>query len=79
MLSIADQLAIPRQHRPRPCRTKAILDALTGDDRKAVKAALEGTDFHSTQIADVLTQAGHQISDQTINRHRQGKCSCGHR
>ena len=57
------------------CSVTHILTRLDEDDAKALRNALEG-DLEGETIAAVLRAEGHQISGYTVQRHRNGRCSC---
>lgn len=75
-MSLADRLSKPAPRTPHPrCGIAVLLDALTDDDKAAVQTALDG-DWTSGAIATELQAEGHQVSHQTVARHRRGECSC---
>ncbi len=54
-------------------------ETLNDTDAAELQTALDDRGIPARAIADVMTAAGHRIGDQTVNRHRAGRCSCGHR
>ena len=63
------------------CGMGDLLDALSPAARKAIEGAMERTDIMSTAILRKIKEKGviTGVSDFTLRRHRQGKCSCGKR
>lgn len=60
------------------CGIKRVLDSLDPADRDDLIAALAldpAEAMHST-IARVLKARGHEVSDHTVRRHRNGECRC---
>lgn len=76
MAGLADAFAAAERKRNGPqCRVGLLLSELDADDRVALETALLGTTY-STVLAEVLSQQGHEITDDPINRHRKGRCKC---
>jgi hypothetical protein len=74
-LSEFHKLSKPKR---KPCPLASVLSELNGDDRAALKAALE-TDrsaITSTAIEKWLAARGHKVNMQTIGVHRRGVCAC---
>jgi len=61
----------------RECGVVVILKTLTDNDSAAVQEALDNPRLTGTSIARVLSDAGHPVSANTVNRHRRQDCSCG--
>ena len=62
-----------------PCSVGNLLNALEGDELKALKAMLgtpEKPGWDATAIFDAVTAEGYSIGRQSINRHRGRKCRC---
>jgi hypothetical protein len=68
-------------YNPGGCGMGALLDALGPDARAAVEGAMERDDIMSTAILRGLKERGIEtaVSDFTLRRHRQDKCSCSRR
>lgn len=60
--------------KPVKCRTCLLLQDLTGDDRAALKEALESDHLSNTVIAGALASYGVRISGSAISRHKR-ECS----
>jgi len=76
-MGLADELASAKAQ-PRSgvrCGVYTVLASL-GDDAPALQAALNDDSFAGTAIAKVLRDRGYQIQDNTIQRHRKGRCVC---
>ena len=59
------------------CTAGKLLEALTPADRADLEAALADRSIPATIIAKVLTETGHKIGDDAVQRHRRGACACG--
>lgn len=79
-MSLADALNAtdrPRlAHGPR-CSIAAILAKLDGKDQAALLTALGDPEVQGSWLARVLTDQGHRVNGNTVNRHRRRDCSCG--
>ena len=74
-MSLADALG-KRLKKP-TCKVTATLDSLRGDDRDVLIMALEDTqNVSSVKLSDSLADIGVVLSPATIQRHRNGSCSC---
>lgn len=63
-----------------PCSVGTLLASLEGAERDALLAMLgtpEQRGWSAFDIYTALTEEGHTVALQTINRHRGGKCRCG--
>ena len=62
------------------CRVAEILAQLDPTDAAALNRLIDHTQVYGTQIADVVTKAGHRISGGNIQHHRRrtkgGGCIC---
>lgn len=58
------------------CRVTALSHDLTPDDYAAFLNAIADRKKTAVSIAQVMTAHGWPISDQAIQRHRRGACSC---
>lgn len=80
---LADALAAARHAKThRPCKFSRLLDDLPADQRAAVDEALEWPRnapgwLSDREIAVILRDAGFEIGECSIERHRRGSCSCG--
>ncbi len=78
MSTLAAALAAvkPPAHGP-ACVFAVVLPTLDDIDRKALENALRlDSGIQGQQIADVLTAQGHPVRGHTVQRHRNGRCSC---
>lgn len=76
MRALADAMPGPG---PRCTIWTLLHETLDGTDADELRAALDDRGIPARAIADVMTAAGHNLGDQTVNRHRAGRCSCGRR
>lgn len=60
------------------CRVAHILDQMTQQQQEEVIDALRmpSTVLSSVAIAKALNDRGFKIQDQSVSRHRGGKCKC---
>lgn len=74
-VSLADALG-KRLKKP-TCKVTATLNSLQGEDRDVFSMALEDTyNVSSIKLSDALADIGVVLSPTTIQRHRNGSCSC---
>ena len=74
-MSLADALG-KRIQRP-VCKVTATLNSLQGEDRDVFIMALEDAqNVSSVKLSDSLADIGVVLSPATIQRHRNGSCSC---
>ena len=73
-LSEFEALNSPR--RPK-CSIRCAFEQLSPEDAAKLEAALAEERFTHSSIAQWLTSRGFKVLDQTVGRHRAGKCSCG--
>ena len=66
-----------------PCSVGILEERLTGDDLDALLLILYGDErqppgrgLPASQVFRLVTEAGHAVGYQTINRHRGGTCRC---
>lgn len=78
MSSIAASLAVNRPVVKGPsCTFAPLWQKLDAVDREALESALRpDSGITGQQIADVLTEQGHPMKGHTVQRHRNGRCSC---
>lgn len=55
------------------CAVCGILQGMTAEDRQALEEAL-ASEMYGSLIAQALRDEGYSIADQTLNRHRRGRC-----
>jgi hypothetical protein len=67
-----------------PCSVGHLLNTLNGDDQDALLLILYGEERQrggrgrpASEVFRLVTAAGHDVSQQQINRHRSGACRCG--
>lgn len=71
-----DQFAKASRVKRPPCTVTLILAQLDPKDVALVTEALDNRSITGKAIADVLSNAGHPISQGSVTRHRRGDCSC---
>ena len=52
-------------------KVDAILDAVTSDERVALKEALGDSTWTHERLAEVLSEQGHPVSESSIRRYRR--------
>lgn len=68
-----ETLALTAVRGPR-CRMCRLLTATSPTERAEIEEALQDPELEGFALARALTARGHQISGQTLNRHRRGLC-----
>lgn len=58
------------------CGVARTLESLSDEDRADLIAAMDDPDVMHSTIARVLDGRGFALRDQTVQRHRNGKCAC---
>ena len=71
-MSLAEHLTQPTQ----ACKYTRLRDTLTDDDRRTLDTAMGNPAFSSVHIARALRAEGHQLSEDSVRRHRTGACAC---
>jgi hypothetical protein len=59
-----------------PCSVRVLLDTLQGDELDALNYMLGSRDWSQAMVWKALTDEGYEVGQQSINRHRGGKCRC---
>jgi len=59
------------------CGVVRLLDTLDKEDRSDLIKALDNTKITGSAIHRALQKNGHEISGNTIRRHRRKDCPCG--
>jgi len=78
-MSLAEAFTNPTRtiHGP-TCRVYKILGTLETKDFDTLSAVLDkNSAWSSTQIAAILSDQGHPIKADALQRHRRGACECG--
>lgn len=76
-MSLADTLTDAQKARRGPgCSLGLLLPLLDDRDRDGLLEALSSALVESTAIARSLQAHGHDISSQTVSRHRRHVCKC---
>lgn len=75
---IADAFAVPPiDPRRTGCALGRILAGMAADDRKVVQAALgDRHRWTHAAISRRLAAVGHDVTGNTVGRHRSGECTC---
>ena len=69
--------ALEKRLKKPTCKVTATLNSLHGEDRDVFSMALEDTqNVSSIKLSDSLADIGVVLSPATIQRHRNGSCSC---
>jgi hypothetical protein len=71
----------PKSQHGLPCSVGVLLNTLEGDELDALILMLgnpeERNGWSASAIYDALTAEGYAVGQQTITRHRRGRCRCG--
>lgn len=60
-----------------PCKVRTVLGELEPKDREILLSALNSPDLWPAKtLSNALKSRGLQLIDSSINRHREGICSC---
>lgn len=59
------------------CTVLKVLTGLSDEDQADLLTAIANDKIRATTIAKVLTDRGHVITEFSVRRHRQKRCSCG--
>lgn len=72
------ELADPdyRVRRGPECSVKILLDKMDKEEAKLLHKALANVQAPSTRITIALRDLGHQISSDSVQRHRRRDCRC---
>ena len=75
-MALSDALKAEASKRPGPTCTVCILvPTLSGADREALEAAMTDLAVTASAIARALQSEGHDISPETLRRHRSQRCA----
>lgn len=75
-MALAERLLNPPKPRAgNPCSVGHHLATLPPDEAGALQTMLDAN-WSQDAIYDALTDEGHTVGRQSINRHRTGKCRC---
>lgn len=58
------------------CSVSVAIDAMEGQDRKDLMAALADESIYGSTLSRVLKARGHRVPPEAIQRHRRGACAC---
>ena len=76
-MALVDQLNnAPRPFHGSPCSVRTLLDTLQGDELAALEFMLGSREWSQAMIWKALTDEGYNVGQQSVNRHRGGKCRC---
>lgn len=74
-MSLSAALAANRKTLKGPiCTVCTLVASLSPDDAKALQEAFADQGFTSAAIARALKAEGHDVSPNTVIRHRKGEC-----
>ena len=75
-MALADRVkSKPARRHGIPCSVGELLDKLPPDEAAALEAMLSGG-WSQAEIHAAVTEEGHYVGRQTINRHRSQACRC---
>jgi hypothetical protein len=76
-MALADRLNnTPPNMTGTPCSVRVLLDTLQGDELAALKHMLASREWSQAMIWKALLDEGYEVGQQSVNRHRGGKCRC---
>ena len=76
-MPLADKLhEKPKRTNGLPCSVGSLLETLPESEAKALHDMLYTLGWSAKQIHKAVTDEGHTIAFQTINRHRSSSCRC---
>lgn len=76
-MALADKLQHPAPNMAgSPCSVRVLLDTLQGDELAALKHMLASREWSQAMVWKALLDEGYEVGQQSINRHRGGKCRC---
>lgn len=76
-MSLADRVKSPTPGvNGSPCSVGALLDTLDGTELDALHTMLGSREWSQAMIWKALMDEGYTVGQQSINRHRGGKCRC---
>jgi len=76
-MGLGDEFAAALSHRRSPCKVRKVLDEMDANDRESLSDVLFSNNYPITIISSVLAGRGIYISEDTLRKHRLGRCSCG--
>lgn len=69
--------APPKPTHGTPCSVGVLLSALRGKEKNALEKMLTpGSGWSHTAIWEACIAERYQVAEQTVGRHRNGKCRC---
>lgn len=78
MAGLASAIAVEaQQRRGARCMVLVVRRRLDAEDAAALDEALVSPTTSGAAIVRALTQSGHTITENSVQRHRRGDCSCG--
>lgn len=77
-MTLHERLAEPPSRRPK-CKVADTLSTLNEADGTALVRAIFDRTFSACWISQECRDEGVSLSEQSINRHRNGVCACGRR
>lgn len=76
-MALSDRLeSTPARPTGKPCSVGVLLDSLDGPELEALEAMLYRLGWSQSRIWRALTDEGHVVGEQMINRHRSQGCRC---
>jgi hypothetical protein len=79
-MALADRVKNPAPNiHGTPCSVRTLLDTLQGDELAALQHMLGSREWSQAMVWKALVDEGYEVGQQSINRHRGGKCRCARR
>ena len=76
-MALADKVQNPQRNmHGMPCSVRVLLDTLEGAELAALKHMLASRKWSQAMVWKALTDEGHEVGLQSINKHRGGNCRC---
>lgn len=75
-MSLLDEITASVSTRGPSCNVALVTPNLAADDRLDLERAIADRNIPATAIERALKGRGVRLSDQSIARHRQGRCQC---
>lgn len=75
--SLLDRARALQARKGPPCTLRVLLESLDATERADLEAVVADGAINATTIAALLREDGRPIGEDTIRRHRTGRCACG--
>ena len=75
-MALSDALRVEANKKPGPtCTVCILIPTLSDADREALEAAMTDLAVTASAIARALQSEGHDVSPETLRRHRAQRCA----